>query len=1009
MRHGTLVRWTLAATVAALGVAPGEALAQATGAVRGTVLDSASQRPVAGVQVVIANSTLGSLTDASGRYLVAGVPAGSATLQFRRVGYGPGSRTVTIAAGDTVTADVSIAAVAAQLSEVVVVGYGTTNRAGVSTAIASVDAAEIVNTPTASLDAALQGKAPGVQVIQNAGNPGNGITVRIRGSASLSASNQPLYVIDGVPMLRENFSQLGLGGQDLTAVSGLSPDEIESIDVLKDAAAASIYGSRGSNGVVLITTKRGRAGEARFSFNAYTGTQQVERRVDMLNAEQYVAYFNEARANDGRGPLFEPGVDDAINTNWQDAIFRSAPVSDLALSASGGTERVRYFLSGSMFDQQGVVIGSGYNRMSGRVNVDVNATDRLSLRSSLSFSREIHDRIENDNTIDGVVTNALANQPNVPIMAENGEYAGRAEGLEYSNSVALAELNSIEARTLRTLGSLEADYELTSALRLSGRVGMDVLNLRDLRWESPRVSATYAASVNGVSSMGNNTASRYMAEGFLTYTLPASERHALTLTGGSSVEFSDRESDYLRGEGFGNEAFRYPGNAGTVTEYDGGSTEYNLVSFFGRATYAFNERYFLTGSFRADGSSRFGQENRFGYFPAISAAWAVTEEDFLSASNIGDLKLRASYGFTGNQDIGDDYAFLPRFGRANYADEPGIAQSSLGNPNLKWESTQEANVGLDWGFFDGRMTFTADYYRKKTDDLLVSRPVTSTSGISSVWDNVGSIENRGFEFGLNTVNLIDDGQGLGWETSFNISTNKNKVLELYRGESFNTGLDGINRVEEGLPLGAFHALRFDGVDPATGNAIFFDKDENGLINADDRVIVGNPHPDFWGGLGNTLTFRGLDLRAFVQFSQGNEIYNAVRSFADDGGYSMDNKVASVLNSWKQPGDITDVPRASWFGESGARETSSRIVEDGSYVRLQEVTLGYRLPASIRTLGGLSEARIFVSGRNLYTWTDYTGYNPDVNSNGSGTNTSLATDFYAYPLARTFSFGITGSW
>lgn len=1019
MHRAQSVRWALAAATLAIGalVAPlSSAEAQGSGAIRGVVLDSASQRPIPGVQVSVTSSTLGALTDATGRYQINGVPAGARTLQARRVGYAPASRTVTVAAGDTTAVDFTLASVAAQLGEVVVVGYGTVRREQVSTAIARVDASEITNTPTASLDAALQGKAPGVQVIQNAGNPGNGITVRVRGSASLSASNQPLYVIDGVPLLRENFSQLGTGGQDLTAVSGLSPDEIESIDVLKDAAAASIYGSRGSNGVVLITTKRGRAGQARFSFDAYRGIQEVERKVDLLNAEEYIQFFNEARANDGRGPIFEPGVDDVINTDWQDAIFRTAPVQNFALNASGGVDRARYFLSGSLFDQEGIVIGSGYTRASGRANLDVQANEKLSLRSSIAVSREIHDRVENDNTLDGIVTNAIANQPNVPIMGENGGFAGRGEGLEYSNSVALATLNSIEARTLRALGGIEADYQLASSLRLSGRVGMDVLNLRDLRWESPRIDATYAASVNGVSSMGNNTASRYMGETYLTYDLPSTGQHDLQTTVGSSLEFFDRESDYLRGEGFGNEAFRYPGNAGKVTEYDGGSTEYNLVSFFGRANYAFADRYFLTGSFRADGSSRFGQDNRFGYFPAVSAAWAVTEEDFLSAANLGDLKLRASYGFTGNQDIGDDFAFLPRFGRANYADLPGIAQSALGNPNLKWESTQELNLGFDWAILNGRVNFAGDWFRKTTDDLLVSRPVTTTSGISSVWDNVGSIRNTGFELGITTVNLVDDGDGVSWESQFNISTNRNRVLSLYSsdptkaGEPFNTGIDGINRIQVGQPLGAFEALRFDGVDPATGDAIFFDANGDGAINSDDRVIVGNPHPDYWGGFGNTLRYRGFDLRAFLQFNVGNEVYNAARTYSDDGGYFFDNKVKSVLRAWKQPGDITDVPRASWFGESGALETSSRFIEDGSYVRLQEVTLGYALPATLRRgLGGLNQTRLFVTGRNLVTWTDYTGYNPDVNSGGSSANTSLATDFYAYPLARTVSIGISGSW
>ena len=1001
----------LAATLLA-GLA-GPALAQGTGAVRGTVVDSASRRPVAGVQVSVVGTTLGTLTNDAGTYVVRGVPAGAVTLRLRRLGFEPADRRVTVAAGDTLVADFALRAAAAQLSEVVVVGYGSTERAQLSTAVSTLGGGELVNTPVASLDAALQGKAAGVQIVQNAGNPGNGITVRVRGASSLSASNQPLYVIDGVPLLRENFSQLGVGGQDLTAVSALSPDEIESIDVLKDAAAASIYGSRGSNGVIIITTKRGRAGAPRWGINAYYGTQRVERTLDMLNAEQYVAYFNEGARNDGYGEdelPFEAGVDDVIDTDWQRQVFRTAPVSDVALNASGGSDNVRYFLSGSLFNQDGIALGSGYVRASGRANLDVDVGTRLSLRTSIALVREQHDRIENDNTLDGVVSNAIANQPNVPVRREDGSFANRSDGLRYSNPVALGTFNSIDARMFRAIGGMEADYDFSESFRLSGRAGLDVLNLRDLRWESPRVSNTYAASIGGVSSMGNNTATRYLGEAFLTYTLPSAGSHALSATVGSSLELNDEELDYLRGEGFGNEQFRYPGNAGKITEYDGDATEYNLVSFFGRANYSFADRYLMTASLRTDGSSRFGQDNRYGVFPAVSAAWVVSDEPAFGGSVPGDLKLRASYGVTGNQDIGDDYAYLPRFGRANYGDAPGIAQTSLGNPDLRWESTREVNVGVDWTLLAGRLTFTADHYVKNTDDLLITRPVTSTSGITSIYDNVGSIENRGFELAVTTQLLQPaDDRGLGWESQFNVSTNRNRVTSLYRDEAFNTGIDGINRVEVGQPLGAFYALRFDGVDPQTGDAIYYDADESGDITADDRMIVGDPHPRFWGGFSNTLSLAGFDLRAFVQFSQGNDVYNGIRSYADDGGYSFDNKVADVLRAWKQPGDVTDVPRASYDGTSGAREVSSRFVEDGSYLRLQEITLGYRLPPRLLGLGRLTEARVFVSGRNLYTWTDYTGYNPDVNSNGSNTNTSLGTDFYAYPLARTITFGITGSW
>jgi hypothetical protein len=378
---------------------------------------------------------------------------------------------------------------------------------------------------------------------------------------------------------------------------------------------------------------------------------------------------------------------------------------------------------------------------------------------------------------------------------------------------------------------------------------------------------------------------------------------------------------------------------------------------------------------------------------------------------VGDLKLRLSYGETGNQGIADDYAPLARFGRANYSDAPGIAPSSLANPDLKWETTREFDVGVDFSMLSGRVGVVADYFRKKTDDLLVSRPITSTSGFTSVYDNIGNIENRGWEFQLSTEPIRESKVGgLSWSSDFNISFLKNEVTALYRNEPFNAGIRSLNRVEIGQPLGAFHTLRFKGVDPQTGDAIYDDVNGDGDITADDRVIVGSPHPDYFGGFTNTISWKGFDFRSFVQFTQGNKVFNAIRIFADDGGYYFDNKLRdSYEKRWKKPGDIAEQPRLSYDGTSGARDVSSRFVEDGSYVRLQELTLGYRLPRSWARTFNLDEARFFVSGRNLVTWTDYTGYNPDVNSNGSSATISLGTDFYAYPLARTFSFGVRGAW
>lgn len=988
--------------------------AQGTGFIRGTVRDSVSQRPIEAVQVTIAGTNFGAVSSDEGIFIIRGVEPGNHQVRAARLGFSPVTMNVTVIAGDTASVSFQMKAAAVNLSAVVTVGYGTANRREITNAITTVQGEELTNVPIASIDGALQGKAPGLQVVQNAGNPGNAMSVRIRGSSSLSAGNQPLYVIDGVPILRESYSQLSMGGQDISAVSSINPDEIASIDVLKDASAAAIYGSRASNGVVLITTKRGQSGRPRITFNGYYGTQDLSKKVNMLNASEYVAYFNEAARNDGYGDdelPFVPGVDDSVDTDWQDEVLQSAPVYDLSIGVSGGGDRTAYYVSGSLFDQKGILVGSQYQRASGRANLDFAPTSKLSFRTSIGLIHEDNDRNENDNTIDGVSTNALANQPNVPARITNG-FSSTDDGLEYTNPLALGVLDAAESRTMRAIGNTEATLAIREGLRLNARVGADVLNLRDLRWNSPKIIGTYAASANGIAQQGNTTVTRYMSEAFMQYDMAPSSRGDLSVIGGAGVELNSIELDFIQGEGFASEAFRYVGNAGKVTSYDGGRTDNNLVSFFSRANWSLKDKYFVSASVRADGSSRFGENNRYGVFYSGSAAWVLSDEPMFAAlGKIGEVKARLSYGETGNQGIADDYAPLARFGRANYSDEPGISPSSLGNPNLRWETTRELDIGLDVSVLSGRIGIIADYYRKKTDDLLVTRPITATSGFTDVYANIGNIENSGYELQVNTEILRPSTtDGLRWNSDFNIAWNRNEVTALYKNEPFNSGIRSVNRVEVGHPLGAFQLLRYLGVDPQTGNAIYDDIDGDGSITTADRTIVGNPHPRYFGGFSNSISWKGVEARAFIQFSQGASVFNAIRIFADDGGYYFDNKLKDSYDKrWRQPGDVAEQPRLSYDGVSGAREVSSRFVEDASYVRLQDVTVSYKLPARLVFGSRMDDARVFVSGRNLKTWTDYTGFNPDVNSNGASANISLGTDFYAYPLARSISFGISTSW
>ena len=1020
---GALVPMLAAAALLLVG-AP-QALEAQQAAVGGTVTDAQSGQPIAGAQVAVRGTGIGTLTNNDGRYVLTNVPAGRVEIRVEYIGYSPRQSTITVAAGETATLDFQMGVEAIQLEELVATGYAQQTRREVSSAISTVNAEQIENQVVASLDAALQGKAAGVQVIQNAGNPGNGITVRVRGSASISASNQPLYVVDGVPIFREDFGQLGLGGQDLSAITGLNPDEIESIDILKDAAASAIYGSRGSNGVILITTKRGATGAARFTLNVSAGRQEQEKKIDLLNTAEWIDYFSVAMANDGYTPadiqdeLDWLGVDPSIDTDWQDEVTRTAPVTNTQIAVNGGTERFKYFLSGSYFDQQGIVIGSAYDRSSGRLNLDFQATDRLSLTTSLSLAMEDNDRIESDNSIESAVTNSIANEPWTPVYNDDGSFSGAAT---YANPVGVGMLNEVNARTLRSFGNVLARFQVADWLTASGRAGFDVLALREYRYFSPLVPKSDGEGAGGIAQVGNSQGRKYLLEGFLNASRFFGP-HEVSLTAGSSVEMNDRELSFVEGEGFSSSDLHWPANAARVTDYDGTAWEHNLLSYFGRGTYTFADRYIVNASLRADGSSRFGPENKYGVFPAVSAAWVVTNEGFMQGGFdfLSDLKLRASWGKTGNEAI-PDFEYLGLFDSDNYGDLPGTAPSNLPNPNLKWETTSEWNLGMDASFFEDRVGILAEVYDKTTEDLLFNRPITATTGFTSVLVNVGSIQNRGWELGLRTVNVrAANRDGFEWSSDFNITHNENTVLELFSidptqpGDPFPAGF--YNRVEEGQPLGVIYTYNYEGPDPETGDALYTDLDADGNPigvttepNSGDRMIVGSPHPDYFGGLRNTIEWRGFSAVAFLEFSQGAEIINAMREFADDGGYFYDNKFRDVLDYWTPENPDASDPRPSYFGESGARLPSSRWVEDGSYVRLGEVTVGYQIPASVANMLRSSEARVYVSGRNLKTWTDYTGYSPDVNSFGSGGSAgSLGTDFYAYPTARTFTIGFQGTW
>jgi TonB-linked SusC/RagA family outer membrane protein len=727
--------------------------------------------------------------------------------------------------------------------------------------------------------------------------------------------------------------------------------------------------------------------------------------------------MNESAKNDGYDPDdydFTPGVDDSASYDWQNAVFRRAGVTNAQLAMSGGVDRLRFYVSGGSFVQNGIVIGSKYQRQSGRVNLDLAATDRLLFTTSIGLTRENDARIPGDQSLDGIVTNAIGLQPMRPVYGSSYGFGGTTEGLRYSNPVAIAEYNFDSFKTLRALGNLETKYGVNDRLWITGRVGADVYNVDELVWSSPKVDKSYAASANGVGRSGHTTATKYLAEGFGTLDAFRSEKSDLSLVGGASVEYNHSDLNFIRGEGYPTGFTTYVHNAANITEWDGSATDNNLVSFFSRANYSLLDRYLFTASLRADGSSRFGSDNRYGIFPAASLGWTVTDERFAHGlQRFGTLKLRGSFGETGNQGIGD-YARLNLATGAIYSGAPGVATSQLGNPDLKWETTKEVDLGADISTLGGRVGVIVDWYNRNTSDLLVQRPVPATSGYTTVWDNIGNVRNRGVDLALHTVNLSSaSGKGLGWTSDLNVTWNRNVVTGLYSDEQITYEVSSrvTSAVAVGRPIGEFYLYKFLRVDPADGNAVFATTGggESKSPTSADLMYVGNPQPNYYGGFANTISLGRLDLRGFLQFSQGGKVLNMMRIFTDDGAYSYDNKSTLALNRWQKPGDVTDEPRMSYDGTSGARLMSSRMVEDGSFVRLGEVTLGYRLPNALVSVVRMTDARLFVSGRNLKTWTKYNGYNPDVNSAGSVSNVVMGVDYYAYPLARTFSVGVTANW
>ena len=1050
--HGTGVAFTLDGTGQILLVTDrsvGRARQQ-SGSIAGTVRDSTTGAPVVDAMVTLVGTALTAKTGADGRFTITGVPAGSYRIRVRMLGYTAALVSVTVQDGEQAVADVQLARGAIELNPVVAIGYGAADRRNLTGAVASVTAEQFETkaAPTVTLTAGLQGKVAGVQVTSNSGMPGVGIQVRVRGTGSITANTEPLYVIDGLP------AEQGSNDTDPknNPLMSVDPNEIESIDILKDASATAIYGARGANGVVLITTKRGRTGTSQFTVESSVGFQNIAKTIPVLNAPQFMRLTDEAILNAG-GDSTKPGyfhaaqVASAVTYNYPAMMLRTGLQANQGISLSGGDQKLRYLISGNFTRQQGIEIGSDFNRYSVRLNLDGDAGSRFRWGSSLSMTRVARNaaRVENGslgNSANGIQA-AMQFAPFQAPKDSAGNWIKTSPSTEpvpnpIANALEETDLNT----TSRLLGSVFGELALSPSLKLKGTLGGN-FQFDGIHFFAPRTILDGGNSGSGwmYTSQGRNLTS----ENTVSYARSVGPG-ALDILGGFSVQTWYNESVTATAAGFPTD-FTNVYNLGSGSQLyppASGVGEHALISYLGRANYNIADKYLFTLTGRRDGSSVFGANHKWGFFPSGAFAWRVGDEHFMRGQSLfSDLKLRLSYGTVGNQAV-NPYQSLSQLSvgwvASGATEIPAMTLSSLmPNPDLHWEQKTEFNAGLDGAVLDNRLAFSLDVYRSKTKDLLLLMNVPVTTGYSRQLQNVGSIQNNGVELSLTTDNVSRP--NLNWRSTLTLSHNGNKVLDLgtrpdtsgkpvaitqftvtpRTGNFFDAG--DVYLVRVGEPLGAIYGYRVTGLwqKGDTGAACYMTNPADctpgeykiadlagggpkgdrpdGKITSADRTILGNSQPKFYGGFSNTVTYGRFSLDALFSFVYGNKVINAGNAYG-----CLDimqaNERTCVLDHWDSTHTNTMVPRPN---RDRARSLYSTFVEDGSYLRLQTLTLGYDLPAGL-LFRGAATARVYVTGQNLFTLTGYSGFDPDVNSQGGDPRYGLI-DIGAYPRSRVWNFGV----
>jgi TonB-linked SusC/RagA family outer membrane protein len=975
----------------------------------GKVTDE-NKDPLPGVSIRVHNTSIGAVSDVEGNFKIS-LSKPNELLTFSFIGY----KTLQINAGNKSILNVELASDHKLLNEVVVVGYGTQERKNVIGSISKIDPAETKGIPTGSFDAQLQGKVSGVQISSSTGVPGEAINIRVRGATSINASNDPLYVLDGVFINSTSNQTFSTGGKATSPIADINPSDIESIEVLKDAEATALYGSRGANGVIIVTTKRGNFDQKpKINFSTSQGWAKAAKLWDLTTGPEHATLVNEWWVNTGKDtpslnrteankpfrPVSEGGrglPEEQKTYDRLSEVFQTAHLQNYDLSLSGGTKTTKYYIGGGYNSQESILKPITFQRASFKVNLDQKVNDAVTVGVSNTFSRTFRNQARaGDGPAGGLLQAALHTPTYLSPTNENGELVGRAG---FDNTTLLLKYYDVNSTSLRYIGNLYVEANILPNLKFRSSFGLDYNNYDESEyWNTYLI----AGSPSGLATSSIGQYTTWINEQTLSYRKNTGAKSSFGMLVGNTLQSSVSSRTAAEGRGFANNSFTQISSAAVTTSSQNWSKN-TLTSFFARADYNQGGKYLVDVSVRADASSRFGDDNKWGYFPAVGAAWRIKQEGFLKNSRVvSDLKLRTSYGITGNQNgIGDFAARGLWAGGSSYEGLPGIAPQQLANPNLKWEKTSQFNVGLDLGLYDQRITVELNAYRKYTSDGLLQVSLPGTSGFNTYWSNAAEISNKGFELSIQTANVRKS--DFTWTTNFNVARNVNNIEKL--ANPLRYGSRDLILQQQGSPLYSFWVYKQLYVDSQTGNTVYEDVNNDGKITVDDRQVYGSIWPKFFGGITNNFTYKGIDVGVFFAYQYGNKIYNHNKFFGEGGGARDAARIIFASNNdrWQKPGDVTDVPRPDGINVNNYRDGGSRWLEDGSFLRLRSVNVGYTVPKAFTSKLRIETLRLFLQGANLLTFTKYTGLDPE--SSASSAANQQGIDLGTPPQPRSIQVGL----